>query len=102
MELWGPQRRDVYDGSGGGRWIRGVSEAAKLWDGFEWAPNPLFTGEVPPDPSLRQHRQQGRGDCESDYDDDYYGVYGNDDLYGATLGSEGGLGRMLQAEHEWG
>ena len=82
--------------------IRGFSEAAKLWDGFEWAPNPLFTGEVPPDPSLRQHRQQGRGDCESDDDDDYYGVYGNDDLYGATLGSEGGLGRMLQAEHEWG
>ena len=103
VELWGPQRRDVYDGSGGGRWIRGLSEAAKLWDGFEWAPNPLFTGELPPDPGLRQHAgQQGRGDCESDDDDDYYGVYGNDDLYGATLGSEGGLGRMLQAEHEWG
>ena len=25
-----------------------------------------------------------------------------DDLYGAMLGPEGGLGRMLQAEHEWG
>ena len=57
---------------------------------------------MPPDPSLRQHRQQGRGGYESDDDDDCYGVYGDDDLYGAALGSEGGLGRMLQAEHEWG
>ena len=100
VELWGPQRQDVYDGSDGGRWIRGFSEAAKLWDGFEWAPNPLFTGEVPPDPSLRQRRQGGfEGD---DDDDDCYGVCDDDDLYGAALGFEDGRGRMLQAEHEWG
>ena len=50
-------------------------EPARIWDGFDWAPNPLYAGEVPAEPTAAQwHRYAsgwGRAALGAGSDDDW-------------------------------
>ena len=67
QDRWGPKGRLVQTAAG--EWLREYDPPEKLWDGFEWAPNPALAREEPLE-------RPSDGDSEYDYDEggreDYY------------------------------
>ena len=72
---WAPVRRLVRSGVDWRPSVYECDEPARIWDGFDWAPNPLYAGEVPAEPTAAQwHRYAsgwGRAALGAGSDDDW-------------------------------